>query len=98
MIRVLVADDSDEIRSVLQSLLDTEPGISCVGAVSSMSQVAPAARDEKADVVLLDYRLPEGGAFAAMDELARTAPSTKVIIHSGWNEPEVVEEARHRGA
>jgi DNA-binding NarL/FixJ family response regulator len=98
MIRVLIADDSEDIRRVLQSLLDTEPGLSCIGCVANAREVAGAARDGNADIVLLDYRLPDGGGFAAMDDLARHSPSTKVIIHSGWNEPDIVEEAKRRGA
>jgi DNA-binding NarL/FixJ family response regulator len=33
-----------------------------------------------------------------MDELAKLSPSTKIIIHSGWNEPDIVAEAKRRGA
>jgi DNA-binding NarL/FixJ family response regulator len=98
MIRVLIADDSQEIRTVLRSLLEMEPGLSCVGCVSTTNEVARAARDGNADIVLLDYRLPESGGFGAMDELAKTSPSTKVIIHSGWNEPDVIAEVQRRGA
>ena len=98
MIRVLIADDNLDVCRMLHSLLESEPGLCCAGSVGQMHEVAPAALKARADVVLLDYRLPDGGGFAAMDELSKISPGTRVIIHSGWNEPDVVAEAHRRGA
>jgi len=85
---VLVADDDPAARQVLRGLL--------AGLVDRVLEAADApaaiavARDQQPDLVLLDLRMPGGGAEAVLAELAGAVPV--VVVTSA--EPD--DEARRR--
>jgi DNA-binding NarL/FixJ family response regulator len=56
--RVLLVEDNEVYRSSLELLLGLQPGLEVVGAVGSGDEAAEAASHLRADVVLMDYRLP----------------------------------------
>ena len=58
MIRVLLVEDNDVYRSSLELLLGLQPGIEVVDAVGTGNEAADDATRHRADVVLMDYRLP----------------------------------------
>src|SRR3712207_4758735 len=58
-IRVLLVDDHQLLVDALTQVLQTEPGIRITGVARSVGEAKIAAR-ERADVVLMDYRLPDG--------------------------------------
>ena len=57
-VRVLLVEDNDVYRSSLELLLGLQPELEVVGAVGSGDEAADAATRLRADVVLMDYRLP----------------------------------------
>jgi DNA-binding NarL/FixJ family response regulator len=57
-IRVLLVEDNDVYRSSLELLLALQDGVDVVGAVGTGAEAAPAASELRADVVVMDYRLP----------------------------------------
>ena len=82
MIRVLLADDQALIRAGFRLLLDTAADIEVVGEASDGAEAVKLARDGRADVVLMDIRMPGTDGLeatrliAADDDLA----GVKVII------------------
>ena len=59
MIRVLVADDQDLVRTGLSMILDAQPGIEVVAQVSNGRDAVERARHLRPDVCLVDIRMPE---------------------------------------
>lgn len=57
-IRVLIADDQHLIRVGLRGILESEPGITVVGAVTNGAEAVQAVRSGGVDVVLMDLRMP----------------------------------------
>jgi DNA-binding NarL/FixJ family response regulator len=57
-IRLLLVEDNEVYRASLELLLDLQPDLEVVGAVGAGSEAADAAAAARADVVLMDYRLP----------------------------------------
>lgn len=71
MIRVLLVEDNDVYRSSLELLLGLQPGIEVVAAVGAGNEAADAASRHRADVVLMDFRLPGlDGAEATREVIA----------------------------
>ncbi|MDH2415966.1 response regulator transcription factor [Nocardioides sp. CER19] len=70
MIRVLVADDQPLVRTGLVTLLDGEPDIEVVAAVTDGQQAVEAARRLRPDVACLDIRMPGTDGITATRQLS----------------------------
>ncbi|WP_406247253.1 response regulator [Microbacterium sp. M] len=58
MIRVLIADDQETVRTGLRLLLETLPDIEVVGEAPDGTSAVAAARRLRPDVALVDIRMP----------------------------------------
>ena len=85
-IRVLLVDDQQLLTDSLARLLAAEPDIEVVGVAGTVAAAKQLAR-ERMDVVLMDYRLPDGtGAEATRAIKARWASARNFvpISSAGW--------------
>ena len=64
MCKVLIADDSEVMRSAIRKTLQEEPGIEVIGEASNFAKTVQLIADCKPDVLLLDLHLPEKRGFA----------------------------------
>ncbi|MBD0743206.1 response regulator transcription factor [Streptomyces sp. CBMA152] len=64
-IRVVLADDQALLRSAFRVLVDSEPGMQVVGEASDGAEAVAVARSARADVVLMDIRMPGTDGLAA---------------------------------
>jgi len=87
--RILVIDDEELIRWSLKQGLQDE-GYS----VTTLPTAQGALREaERADLVLLDWRLPGADGLAIAKELRRARPSRPVILMTAYGTPELIEQA-----
>jgi len=80
VIRVLLVEDNDVYRASLELLLGLQPGLEIVGAVGAGDEAADAATRLRADVVLMDYRLPGLDGAAATRAVAAASPAAVVCL------------------
>ncbi len=80
MIKVLVVDDHDLIRTGISRLLADEKKISVVGEASSGEDGISKAKELRPDVVLMDANMPGIGGLEATRRLLRYDPDIKVIV------------------
>ncbi|MFI9610305.1 response regulator [Streptomyces sp. NPDC052023] len=64
-IRVLLADDQALLRSAFRVLVDSEPDMEVVGEASDGAEAVRLAKEQRADVVLMDIRMPGTDGLAA---------------------------------
>ena len=81
-IRVLVAEDDLNARSILVDLLGSL-GHVVVGEVGSGTEAAALARDVAPDVVLLDVHMPGGSGIQAAEAITQALPGVAVLLFSG---------------
>jgi len=81
-IRILLAEDDDNARSVLVDLL-AALGHSVVAHVSGGREAIERAKEVKPDVVLLDVHMPEGSGLEAAEEIRLGGPAAAVVLFSG---------------
>ena len=81
-IRVLVADDEETVRDVLEALLGSEPEFELIGSAADTETAIELACKELPDVALVDVRMPGGGGPRATREIVRKSPPTKVVALS----------------
>ncbi|MCP9486278.1 MAG: response regulator transcription factor [Gaiellaceae bacterium MAG52_C11] len=98
MTRVLIADDDDLMRAGLVELLSGEAEIEIVGEASTGSEAVERACRLAPDVVLMDVRMPDLDGIAATRELARAAPSARVLILTTFEQDDYVFGALRAGA
>lgn len=81
-IRVLVAEDDDNARSLLTDLLTTL-GHTIVAEVSTGREAIERAKDVVPDVVLLDVHMPDGSGIEAAEHITQSVPGVAVVLFSG---------------
>jgi DNA-binding NarL/FixJ family response regulator len=100
VIRVLLADDQGLIRAGLRLLLGSADGIEVVGEASDGAQAVDLARQKRADVVLMDIRMPGVDGLEATRRIAadEDLAGVKVIILTTFESDEYVYQAIRSGA
>src|SRR6201992_3233272 len=98
MIRVLIVDDDALVRAGLTMMLGGAPRIEVVGEAVDGSEVLGALDRHRADVVLMDLRMPKLDGIAAM-ELVRAQPQPPaVLVLTTFDTDDQVLRALRRGA
>jgi DNA-binding NarL/FixJ family response regulator len=95
MIRILIADDQDLIRTGFRLFLDTVEGLEVVGEADDGHAAVRLARELAPDVVLMDIRMPRMDGIEATRALAGT---TKVLVLTTFDLDEYVFGALRAGA
>ncbi|MEW2384270.1 response regulator transcription factor [Micromonospora sp. NPDC047707] len=98
MIRVLLADDEDLIRSALAALLDLEDDLEVVAQAADGDAAVTAALAHRPDVVVVDLSMPRRDGFQVAAELSRALPGCAVVILTGQGRPPHLARALTAGA
>lgn len=100
MIRVLLADDQALIRAGFRVLLEAAGDIEVVGEAVNGAQAVDLAREQRADVVLMDIRMPEVDGLEATQRIAADddLAGVKVVILTTFESDEYVYQALRAGA
>jgi DNA-binding NarL/FixJ family response regulator len=98
MTRVLIADDDHLMRAGLAELLGSDPSIEICGQAASGREAIERTHRLAPDVVLMDVRMPDLDGIAATAELTRTAPGTRVLILTTFEEDDYIFGGLRAGA
>ena len=100
MIRVLLADDQALIRAGFHVLIDAADDLQVVGEAIDGAQAVDLARRERADVVLMDIRMPRVDGLEATRRISadEDLAGVKVIILTTFESDEYVYQAIRAGA
>ncbi|GAA0937677.1 response regulator transcription factor [Actinocorallia libanotica] len=96
MIRLLIADDEDLLRSALAALLALEDDLEVVAEASTSTDAVRLAREHRPDIAVLDLEMPPAdGLHAAAEILAD--PHTRVVLVTRHARPGVLRRALAAG-
>ena len=88
MIRIMVVDDHQLVRTGTRRLLEDVPGLEVVCEASSGEEAVDLVIKHKPDVVLMDIHMPGIGGLEATRRCIRAHPEIKVVALSMYeNEP-----------
>jgi DNA-binding NarL/FixJ family response regulator len=99
-IRVLLADDQALLRGTFRLLIDAQPDMEVVAEAANGRDAVRLARSERADVVVMDIRMPEVDGIEATRLIGQDEDlaGVKVLVLTTFEVDEFVIEALRAGA
>lgn len=80
MIKVLLVDDHDLVRTGIRRILEDVKGIKVISEVATGEEAVQFCRQIQPDVILMDMNMPGIGGLEATKKILRYAPDCKIII------------------
>jgi DNA-binding NarL/FixJ family response regulator len=98
--RVVIADDQELVRAGLRLMIDRAPGLTVVGEAANGGDAVRLAREARADVVVMDIRMPGLDGLAATRRITadESLAGVRVLILTTFEIDEYVFEALRSGA
>jgi DNA-binding NarL/FixJ family response regulator len=98
VIRLLLVDDEELVRSGLRMILQSSGDIEVVAEAADGAQTVEQVRRHRPDVVLMDIRMPTMDGLAATRELTALPDPPKIIVLTTFELDEYVHTALENGA
>ena len=95
-LRIIVAEDNEDLRAAVVALIDAEPDLECVGDAAEVETIATLVRSLRPDVVLLDFELRGQSCLPLLADV-KSQP-VACIIFSGHAHPRMAELSIAAGA
>jgi DNA-binding NarL/FixJ family response regulator len=100
MIRIVLVDDQEMVRTGLRALAERDGDIAVVGEAANGRSGLSRVRELRPDVVLMDIRMPEMDGLRATREIVSDSDldAVRVLVLTTFDEDEHVFEAIRSGA
>lgn len=95
--KILIADDSAYMRSILKDLL-LRNGYDVAGEAENGKEVLALYEKLKPDVVAMDIMMPEMSGIQALKEIKEKYPEARVVMAAAMGQQNLVVEAVRAGA
>lgn len=92
MIKVLLVDDHELVRSGIEALLATEKDIVVVAVCNCGEEALRIVEQESLDVILMDINMPGIGGFEACRRVLQFRPTLKIIALSVHNDGPIPQQ------
>lgn len=83
--RVVIADDSDDVRTLLRVQLEMDGRFAVVGEASDGAAAIEVARQQQPDLIVLDLAMPRVDGLAALPMLREAVPRARCVVLSGFD-------------
>ena len=97
-LRVLIAEDNDDLRDLLVTLVSAEPDLRCVGTAQDVDAVIACTAEHKADVLVLDLELQGRSSIDVLKTVRKAGSKITIIVFSGHSHPDMVRHTLAAGA
>ena len=81
-VRVVVVEDSEDIRSWLRTTMILDSRFEFVGEATNGADAVLVASSTQPDVVVLDHQMPVMTGLEALPHLRRVAPAARVVLYT----------------
>jgi DNA-binding NarL/FixJ family response regulator len=98
MLKILIADDHDVVRSGLRSILEVRSKWAVVAEACNGQQAIDMALQTMPDVAMLDYYMPLVDGTEATRQIRARLPRTRVLIFTMHHSQALIEELQQAGA
>jgi two-component system, NarL family, response regulator DesR len=97
-IRVLVAEDNEDLRDLLVTLISAEADMKCVGTASDVEAVIASTAENKADALVLDLELQGRSSIDVLKTVRSAGSKITIIVFSGHSHPDMIRHTLAAGA
>lgn len=97
-ISVAIVEDDNEIRDLLELLIDRSPGFSCKHVFSDCESAIEPIKKHLPDVVLMDVELPGMTGIEGIKKLKESVPGTDFIMLTIREDDETIFQSLAAGA
>ena len=97
-LRVLVAEDNDDLRELLVTIISAEPDLRCVGAANDLDGVLAGTREHDVDVLVLDLELRGRSSIELLKTVRKSGSKMGIVVFSGHSHPDMIKHTLAAGA
>ena len=97
-VRVVIADDDVEVRTLVDFILRQDPTVLLVGEAEDGESAIILVRQAQPDLVLMDVMMPGVGGLEATRRIKRERPETRVLVLTNLTDDETRRSAFLNGA
>ena len=96
-IRILLADDHDQVRVPIRARLSRESDLQIVAEAATSESAVRAALATTPHVVLMDPIMRDGHGLVALSQIAESLPHTAIIALTAYADTALQMELHHLG-
>ena len=93
-----MADDSADTRALIKASLLGFGDFEIVGEATNGAEAIQMAGEQEPDVVILDLAMPVMDGMAALPEIRRLSPNSRIVVFSAFNRQDLRDDAARLGA
>jgi DNA-binding NarL/FixJ family response regulator len=97
-VRVVIADDDVEVRTLIGFILQQDPAVLLVGEAEDGESALILVRQARPDLVVMDVMMPGVGGLEATRRIKRESPDTRVLVLTNLTDDETRRSAFLNGA
>jgi two-component system response regulator DesR len=97
-IRVVCVDDNVDLAGLLRVVINTQPDMKCVATLHDTDRLLDEIQASRPNVMVLDLSIPGRDVLDLTHQLAVGCPETRIIIYSGYDDPQTRDQAINAGA
>jgi DNA-binding NarL/FixJ family response regulator len=97
MTRILIADDSQPVRSGLRTLLGLNSDWQVCGEAVDGADAVEKAQELTPDLILMDFSMPQMDGVQAAREIAKSGTDIPILLFTLNLSPQIIELARNAG-
>ncbi|HEV8537619.1 MAG TPA: response regulator transcription factor [Bacteroidota bacterium] len=98
MIRVVIVEDDDDMRTNLRHFIDTADGFACVGAFERCEDSLGPIADDLPDVILMDINLPGMSGIDGVRRIKFADPEANILMLTVYQDDESIFRSICAGA
>ena len=97
-LRVLLVDDSPDVRRLLSTRMELEGGFTIVDQAADGAEAIVMATKHQPDVIVLDAMMPVLTGVDALPAIVKGSPASKVVVYSAFTDDPALEKIYDAGA
>lgn len=96
--QVVLADDHQLLIDGIRAVIDEIENTRVAATVNSGTELLHYLERHQADLVILDLNMPGQDGLKCLHIIKQLYPSTKVLVLTSYNQPELIDDVRKRKA